>query len=94
MNGCGASRTYFLIPRAMRRSVASASGFLRVKIDGHGMLQSMHSAAVRNGCARPGPWVGCGQAIASPSQRAMMKRRLRLVGAPKSLARSCFSSTW
>jgi len=33
----------------MRRHVASASGRLRSKILGAGMLQSMHSAAVRQG---------------------------------------------
>jgi hypothetical protein len=70
------------MPRAMRFSVASASGFLRAKIDGHGSDQSMHSAAVRYGCSRPGPWVFSGQTIASPSQRAMMKRRFLEVGAP------------
>ena len=33
----------------MRRSVFSASGLARPKIDGHGIDQSMHSAAVRQG---------------------------------------------
>jgi hypothetical protein len=32
----------------MRLSVASASGRARSKMLGHGMLQSMHSAAVRH----------------------------------------------
>lgn len=49
MNGCTASTTYRITPLAIRRHVASASGFLRSKMLGAAMLQSMQSAAVRHG---------------------------------------------
>ena len=49
MNGRGDSITNFRSPRPMRRSVFSASGRFRSKIDGQGSDQSMHSAAVRQG---------------------------------------------
>ena len=60
MNGRGHWSTKRLIPSAIRRCVASASGRLRSKMLGTGIVQSMHSAAVRYGCARPGPCVGSG----------------------------------
>lgn len=82
MNGRGDSSTNRRRPSAMRRWVASASGFFRAKMDGHGIVQSMHSAAVRQGSGRPGPCVGSGHTIGSPSLRAMMYSRLRMVGAP------------
>jgi hypothetical protein len=47
MNGSAELMTKRRMPSAMRRSVFSASGFLRSKIDGQARLQSMHSAAVR-----------------------------------------------
>lgn len=47
MNGSGASSTKRRSPRAIRRSVFSASGRSRSKMEGHGIDQSMHSAAVR-----------------------------------------------
>ena len=46
INGCGLSITNFCNPFAMRRNVFSASGFFRSNIDGQGIDQSMHSAAV------------------------------------------------
>ena len=60
------------------------------KIDGHGRDQPMHSAAVRHGFRVPArtsgesgaPCVGSGQTMAWLSRRAIMKRRLRMVGAP------------
>jgi hypothetical protein len=52
-NGVGLFTTNFMMPSAMRRMVFSASGFLRSKIDGQGMLQSMISAAVRHGRRLP-----------------------------------------
>jgi hypothetical protein len=81
MNGRGLSITNLRIPSAIRARVFSASGFFRSKIDGQGMLQSMHSAAVWNGSS-PGPCVGSGHTIGSPSQRATRNSRRRLVGAP------------
>ncbi|OQB77822.1 MAG: hypothetical protein BWX88_05241 [Planctomycetes bacterium ADurb.Bin126] len=88
MNGSAALTTNRSMPRAIRRSVASASGRFRSKMDGHGRLQSMHSAAARQGF-RPrashfcrGAWVRLGQTIFSPSQRAMRKNRFRVVGTP------------
>lgn len=72
MNGFGLSITKRRMPFAMRRSVFSASGRLRPKIDGQGIVQSMQSAAVRQ-IASPGldtvgaaglPWVSRGQTIA------------------------------
>jgi hypothetical protein len=81
MNGSALSRTYRRSPRAIRRRVFSARGFFRPKIDGHGTVQSMHSAAVRNG-SRPRPWVGSGQTMGRPSDRATTKSRFRVVGAP------------
>jgi hypothetical protein len=93
MNGRSASNTNRRSPAPMRRSVFSASGFFRAKIDGHGSEKSMHSAAVRHGCARPFPCVGVGHTIGWPSQRAMRKSRFRIVGAPKSHARSSRHST-
>jgi hypothetical protein len=81
MNGSGASITYRRIPRAIRFSVFSARARFRSKIDGQGSTHSMHSAAVRYGFS-PGPCVGFGQTMGSPSERAITKRRRRLVGAP------------
>jgi len=64
----------------MRRMVAGASGRARSKMLGHGIDQSMHSAAVRYG-RRPGPLVGVGQMIGPvPRFFATMNRRLRVVG--------------
>ena len=90
MNGRLASITYRCTPRAMRRIVASASGLLRSKMLGHGIDQSMHSAAVRHGLSardltpvEPGaPCVGAGHTMGWPSQRATRNNRLRVVGAP------------
>src|SRR6218665_4008314 len=47
--GCRASITYLTMPRAIRRSVASARGRARSKMLGVGRVQSMHSAALRHG---------------------------------------------
>ena len=71
------------------------------KIDGHGSDQSMISAAVRHGSFRPEttsgssglPCVGFGHTMGRLSRRAMTNRRLRIVGAPKSQARSSRHST-
>jgi hypothetical protein len=90
MNGLGLLMTYFQIPLAIRRIVFSASGRFRPKIDGHGIDQSMISAAVRHGFSFPdrtsgesgAPCVGSGQTIGRPSQRAIRKNRFRIVGAP------------
>ena len=90
MNGCAASYTYRTIPLAMRLQVASASGRVRSKIDGAGMVQSMQSAAVRHGSMPAGTlplasgcaWVGAGHVMGWPSHRATRNRRLRMVGAP------------
>jgi len=79
-----------MMPLAIRRHVASASGFVRSKIDGVGRVQSMHSAAVRQGLSLPDltaslaglPWVGAGHAIGRPSRLAIRNRRFRIVGAP------------
>ncbi|MNP16653.1 hypothetical protein D3C76_1090590 [compost metagenome] len=85
MNGSAASMTNFFMPLAIRRRVAGASGFGRSKMLLLGIVQSMHSAAVRHffwplvGCLA---WVGSGQTIGWPSQRAIMNSRSRLVGAP------------
>src|SRR5258708_4976638 len=90
MNCSGESITYRLVPAATRRSVLSASGFLRSKMLGHGTDQSMHSAAVLHGFK----WlvnksvpiffglvlVGSGQTIGNPSHRATRNNRLRIVG--------------
>ncbi|MNY53586.1 hypothetical protein D3C86_1893520 [compost metagenome] len=56
MNGSAASMTNFFIPFAIRRSVAGASGFGRSKMLFLGIVQSMHSAAVRHFCW---PFSGC-----------------------------------
>ncbi|SPV21805.1 Uncharacterised protein [Burkholderia gladioli] len=101
MNGSALFTTNFMMPRAMRRIVASFSGRSRSKIDGHGIVQSMQSAAVRQGANLPArtaapfgsPCVGVGHTIGSPSRRATRKKRLRMVGAPKSHARSSRWST-
>ena len=74
---------------------------LRSKIDGHGIDQSIHSAAVLYGLSLPdltsllsgAPWVGLGHLIGWPSRRATINKRLRIVGAPKSHARSSLNST-
>ncbi|MNP39309.1 hypothetical protein D3C76_1328820 [compost metagenome] len=85
MNGAAASMTNFFMPFAIRRRVASASGFGRSKMLLLGIVQSMHSAAVRHFCW---PLTGClacvgaGHTIGCPSHRAIMNRRSRLVGAP------------
>ena len=51
-------------PRAMRRIVFSARGFLRPKIDLQGIDQSIHSAAVLYGFKlSPSPCVGFGKTI-------------------------------
>src|SRR5690606_23461437 len=96
MNGSGLSNTNFFRPRAMRIMVFSASGFGRSNIDVTGMRQSIHSAAERYGSSSPdltraesaGPCVGSGHTTGYPSQRATIKKRFRVVGAPKSQARS------
>ena len=49
MYGRGLSSTNRRMPSAIRCSVFSASGRLRSKIEGQGIDQSMHSAAVRTG---------------------------------------------
>ena len=59
-------------------------------MDGHGSDQSMISAALLHGFLTPafasglsaGAWVGSGHAMGRPSQRAMRKNLLRVVGAP------------
>ncbi|MNJ56225.1 hypothetical protein D3C77_517600 [compost metagenome] len=89
MNGSAASITNFFMPLAIRRSVAGARSFLRPKMLWLGMVQSMHSAAVRHFCwplAGFFAWVGSGHTMGWPSHRAIMNRRSRLVGAPKSQA--------
>ena len=76
-------------PRAIRRSVFSASGFFRSKILGHGIDQSIISAAVRHGLSFPfitsglsgAPCVGSGQTIGRPSRRATKKTASGIVGA-------------
>ena len=94
MKGFSASITKRFTPLAIRRRVASARGFLRVKMEGPRSLKSMQSAAVTSG-SRPGavPWVGAGHWMAVVSRRAIRNRRLRLVPAPKSLATSLRCST-
>jgi hypothetical protein len=85
MNGVALSTTYRWMPCAIRRSVASASGLVRSKIERPRSDQSMHSAAVRQGFwPLPGTLacVGSGHTIGCPSQRATTNRRLRMVGAP------------
>ncbi|MCY1545776.1 hypothetical protein D9M68_817320 [compost metagenome] len=60
------------------------------KMDGQGIDQSMISAARRCGRARfaftsglsAGAWVGSGQTMGLPSQRAIRNSRLRMVAAP------------
>lgn len=60
------------------------------KMDGHGRLQSMTSAALLHGFFRPastsgvsaGAWVGSGHTMGSPSLLAIRKNRFRVVGAP------------
>jgi hypothetical protein len=90
MNGEALSITKRWMPRAIRLSVFSASGFLRSNMLGAGIDQSMHSAAVRHGASLPAstagdfgsPWVASGQTIGCPSRRITMKKRFRMVGAP------------
>lgn len=53
MNGSAVFTTYRMIPLAIRRHVASASGRERSKMLGQGRLKSRHSAAVRQGFKRP-----------------------------------------
>ena len=53
IKGAGLSITNFCNPFAMRRIVFSASGFLRSNIEGHGKVQSIHSAAVRHALTSP-----------------------------------------
>src|SRR3990167_584492 len=89
-NGAFASTTYRMIPLAMRLQVASARGLVRSKMLGAGTVQSMQSAAVRQGFMPAGTlprasgwaWVGLGHTMGWPSHRATKNRRLRLVGAP------------
>jgi hypothetical protein len=96
MKGSSASTTYRMIPFAMRRFVASASSRVRSKMLGAGSSHMMHSAAVRYGfalCWRTGRLLGgacvcVGTTMGSPSQRATRNRRLRIVGVPRSQARS------
>ena len=73
------------MPRAIRFSVFSASDFLRPKMLGAGIDQSMHSAAVLNGRS-PGPCVGVGQLAGIRSDVAIRKNLFRVVGAPYSEA--------
>lgn len=102
MNGLAALITNLSTPRATRRMVLGRSGrwatspyfsltSSRVsKMDGHGRLQSMISAALRHGFFFPaltsslsmGAWVGSGQTTGHPSHLAIRKNRLRVVGAP------------
>ncbi|MNJ43292.1 hypothetical protein D3C77_382910 [compost metagenome] len=89
MKGCGLFSTNFCRPLATRRRVAWARSFFLPKMLLLGTVQSMHSAAVRHFCwplAGFFAWVGVGHTIRWPSQRAIMNRRSRLVGAPKSQA--------
>jgi hypothetical protein len=81
MNGSGELMTKRRMPSAMRRSVFSASGFLRSKIDGHGRVpvDALGGGAVG---LEAGPCVGSGFTMGRPSRRATMNRRSRVVGAP------------
>ena len=89
------------MPLAIRFRVFSANGFFRSKMEGHGIDQSIHSAAVLHGFNLPFltsvesglPCVGLGQTIGIPSRRAIIKKRLRMVGAPKSHALNSLNST-
>ncbi len=84
------STTNLWIPRAIRFNVLTASGFLRSNIDGVGMDQSMHSAAVLHAASLPvstavdlgSPCEASGQTMGLSSQRINIKNRLRIVGAP------------
>ena len=89
-------------PRIIRLMVFGFSGLTAIKpyfslissllskIDGQGSVQSMISAALRQGWSSPlltaalsrGAWVGLGHTIGFPSHRATKKNRLRVVGAP------------
>src|SRR6218665_1244830 len=87
--GCRASITYLTMPRAIRRSVASARGRARSKMLGVGSVQSMHSAALRHGInpralvsrRRGTPWVVAGHLIGWAPQRAPTNQRRRGEGA-------------
>ncbi|MNV56260.1 hypothetical protein D3C71_1485330 [compost metagenome] len=83
MNGFALVSTCRQQPLATRRMVFTAIGLSR-KIVRPRLLQSMHSAAVRQGCcfAVGTLWrVGAGQTIGFPSLRATRYRRFRIVGA-------------
>jgi hypothetical protein len=60
--------------RAIRFSVFSASGFLRSNIDGVGMDQSMHSAAVRHGASLPVSTAAISDHHAKPPARQSVYR--------------------
>ena len=85
MNGFPLRMVNLSTPRMIRRMVFFASGrtafkpylsmisALDANTDGHGRLQSMISAALRHLGSPSAPvllWVGFGQAIGFPSQRA------------------------
>ena len=82
--------TNFLIPRAILLRVFSERSFLRPNMEGQGKVQSIISAAVRHFFNCPfltaslfgSPWVGYGHTIGNPSQRAIINKRFRMVGAP------------
>ena len=113
MNGSPLRMVNLSTPRMIRRMVLSANGrtafrpyFSRIsallsKMEGHGRLQSMISAALRQGFSLPlrtsslslGAWVRSGQTMGRPSQRAISTKRFRVVGAPRSAATSSRYST-
>ncbi len=89
------------MPVAIRLHVASANGVFRSNMLGQGIDQSIHSAAVRQGFNLPdltasdsgSACVCVGHLIGIPSRRAIRKKRLRIVGEPKSQARNSLQST-
>ncbi|MNC59605.1 hypothetical protein D3C75_1094250 [compost metagenome] len=90
MNGSATLMTNRASPLAIRRRVFSANGRLRSNMEGHGIDQSITSAAVGHGSSFPAftsalagsPWVGLGHTMGAPSRRAIRNRRLRMVGVP------------
>ena len=101
-NGFADLTTNLSTPLATRRMVLGRSGrwaempyFSRIssrvsKMEGQGRLQSMISAALRQGSFFPvstsglsaGACVGSGHTMGCPSQRAIRKNRFLVVGAP------------
>ena len=101
-NGSPLLITNLSTPQATRRMVLGRSGrcafrpnFSAIcsrvsKMDGHGRLQSMISAALRHAFFSPaltaslsaGACVGSGHTMGRPSQRAIRKNRFLVVGAP------------